>query len=164
MIRNQKERDIYFLKKVNALVRTSVDEGNHPFAAILVDGEGNILIEAYNSFPVDGGVGHAEANLAREASKRYSPDFLSECTLYTTIEGCAMCAATAYWAGIGSFVYGVSERSMAKFTGDNPENLALNIDCRTIFKAGHRLRQVDVRGPFEEVEDEILAFHETFWK
>jgi len=50
-------------------------------------------------------VNHAEAVLARTADLNFTPDYLWDCTLYTTVEPCAMCAATQYWANIGRLVY-----------------------------------------------------------
>ena len=40
-------------------------------------------------------VNHAEATLARTVASQYAPDFLWDCSLVTTFEPCAMCAATA---------------------------------------------------------------------
>ena len=44
-------------------------QGNHPFGAVLVSASGEILAEGMNSHAIDGGPGHAEANLAREAAR-----------------------------------------------------------------------------------------------
>jgi tRNA(Arg) A34 adenosine deaminase TadA len=72
-----------------------------------------------------------------------------------------MCAGACYWAGIGAVVYGMSERRLAELAGDNPENLTLDLSCRTVFAAGRR--PVEVRGPYAELEDEIAAGHRGFW-
>ena len=49
---------------------------------------------------------HAERVLATRASKRWRPDFLASCTLFSSAEPCAMCAGAIYWAGIGRLVFG----------------------------------------------------------
>lgn len=48
------------------------DKGNHPFGALLVDGSGNLLLEAENTAVTQRDcTGHAETNLMRHASQRY---------------------------------------------------------------------------------------------
>ncbi len=120
-----------------------------------------MLGEGLNTTSVDGGPGHSEANLARDAARRFSPEFLRQCTLYTSVEPCSMCSGTIYWANIGRVVYGLSEKRLAEMTGDNPENLTQDLPCREVFKAGRW--QVEVIGPVLEVEDEVAAPHLGFW-
>jgi phosphate:Na+ symporter len=121
----------------------------------------NIAAAVGNTYAKDGGTGHAEMNVASEASRTYSADFLSGCTLYTSVEPCCMCAGACYWAGIGTVVFGMTERRLAELTGDNPENLTLDLNCRSVFAAGRR--PVQVRGPFAELEGEIAEGHKDFW-
>ena len=72
-----------------------------------------------------------------------------------------MCAGACYWAGLGTVVYGMTEKRLAVPTGDNPENLALDMSCEKVFAAGQR--KVETRGPFAELEDEIAEGHKNFW-
>jgi tRNA(Arg) A34 adenosine deaminase TadA len=106
-------------------------------------------------------VNHAEAVLAREAAQRHDAELLWRCTLVTTVEPCAMCAGTQYWAHIGRLVYGMSERQLLACTGNHPENPTLDLPCRQVFAAGQKA--VQVHGPFAEVADEIAALHRAFW-
>ena len=87
---------------------------------------------------------------------------LWRCTLVTTVEPCAMCAGTIYWAHIGRVVYGLSERALLEHTGAHPQNPTLDLPCREVFARGHKA--VQVIGPVREVEDEIAALHRWFWK
>jgi tRNA(Arg) A34 adenosine deaminase TadA len=153
--------DADYLRLAVGIARQSREDGNHPFGALLVGPDGEVLLSSGNTFAVDGGPGHAEANVAREAARRFDPAFLAGCTLVTSVEPCCMCAGACYWAGIGAVVYGMSERRLAELAGDNPENLTLDLSCRTVFAAGRR--PVDVRGPYAELEDEIAAAHRGFW-
>ncbi len=157
----QSEQDLKLLRRAIVVSEKSKMNGAHPFGSILVDSDGNVLLESENSFPTDGGPGHAETNLARIAATKYSPDFLEECTLYTSVEPCCMCAGSAYWAGIGAVVFGMTEARLGELTGDHPENLTMDLPCRTVFDAGRR--KVSVRGPYKELEAEILEVHEGFW-
>ncbi|MEM8952362.1 MAG: nucleoside deaminase [Pseudomonadota bacterium] len=153
--------DLVHLERSIVLADEAVAEGNHPFGAVLVSADGDVLAEGKNSHSVDGGPGHAEANLARDAARRFDIDTLRGATLYTSVEPCSMCAGTIYWAEIGAVVFGMTERRLGELTGDNPENLTQDLECRTIFAAGRR--PIEVRGPFSELEDRIVAQHASFW-
>jgi tRNA(Arg) A34 adenosine deaminase TadA len=152
------EQTIRHLRHANAVARAAMAAGHHPFGALLVapDGE-TVWLEQRNVDSVD----HAEAVLAREASRRYPPAQRWECTLVTTVEPCAMCAGTIYWAHIGRVVYGLSERALLQHTGAHPENPTLDLPCRDVFARGHKA--VQVIGPVPAVEDEITALHRDFW-
>ena len=153
--------DVEKLRETIRIAAESRNGGNHPFGALLAGPDGDLLIQSGNTFSKDGGVGHAEANVARAASQAYGPDFLARCTLYTSVEPCCMCAGACYWAGIGTVVFGLTEKRLAELTGENPENLTLDLECRTVFAAGRR--NVEVRGPFAEIAAEIVEVHKGFW-
>lgn len=153
------EQMLRHLRRANAVARAAMDAGHHPFGALLVapDGE-TVLLEQRN---VDS-VNHAEAVLAREAARLHAPAYLWDCTLVTTVEPCAMCAGTQYWANIGRLVYGMSERTLLEHTGAHPENPTLDLPCREVFRRGQK--RVQVFGPLPEVDEEITALHRWFWK
>lgn len=153
--------DIDHLRETIRIARQSREDGQHPFGAILTGPGGDVLLRSGNTYATDKGVGHAEANVAREASRKYEPEFLEKCTLYTSVEPCCMCAGACYWAGIGTVVYGMTEKRLAVLTGDNPENLTLDLSCETVFAAGQR--KVETRGPFAEIEEEVAEGHQGFW-
>ncbi|WP_205758645.1 nucleoside deaminase [Qingshengfaniella alkalisoli] len=153
--------DLDHLRETIRIANDSRASGNHPFGAILVGPEGKMLISAGNTYSEDRGVGHAETNVAREAAQTYDAEFLEQCTLVTSVEPCCMCAGACYWAGIGTVVFGLTEKRLAELTGDNPENLTLDLSCHIVFEAGQR--QVTVRGPYPELEAEIVEAHSDFW-
>ncbi len=157
-----KERDLTHLRETIRIAQTSREAGNHPFGAIPVGPDGNVLIRAGNTYQDDKGVGHAELNVARQASRDFTPEFLEKCTLYTSVEPCCMCAGACYWAGIGTVVYGMTEKRLAILTGDNPENLTLDLSCETVFGVGQRT--VQTRGPYAEIEDDVAEGHKGFWQ
>lgn len=153
--------DIEYLRLAVEVARQSRASGNHPFGALLIGPDGDVLLSSGNTYSQDRGVGHAEANVARAAAQRHDPAFLEHCTMVTSVEPCCMCAGACYWAGIGTVVYGLSERRLAELTGDNPENLTLDLSCHQVFAAGRR--HVAIRGPFPELEEEIVRDHMDFW-
>lgn len=154
--------DLEHLMTTIALADEAVTDGNHPFGAILVAEDGTVLATAKNNYQVDKGPGHAETNLARQAAREFSVDVLRRATLYTSVEPCCMCAGSIYWAEIGTVVFGMTEKRLAELTGDDPENPTQDLDCRTVFAAGRNT--VEVRGPFPELEQAIVAQHRDFWK
>jgi len=147
------------LRAANTAADQAMKNGRHPFAALLVAADGESVLLAQGN--VDR-VGHAEATLARVAAHRYDAQMLWDCTLVTTVEPCAMCAGTQYWANIGRLVYGMSERRLLELTGNHPENPTLDLPCREVFARGQKA--VQVFGPFAEVEDEIADLHREFWR
>lgn len=153
------EQALRHLRHANGVARAALAAGHHPFGAVLVapDGE-TVLLEQGN---VDA-VNHAEAVLAREAAARFDAATLWGCTLVTTVEPCAMCAGTQYWAHIGQLVYGMSESRLLAMTGNHAENPTLDLPCRELFSRGQKA--VQVTGPVPEVEDEIAALHIDFWR
>ena len=153
------EQILRHLRRAHAVAGRAAGFGHHPFGAILVapDHE-TVLLEQGNVSTVN----HAEAVLARTADMNFPSEYLWDCTLYTTVEPCAMCAATLYWANIGRLVYGMEESRLLAFTGNHLENPTLALPCRTLF--AHGQKDIAVTGPVPEVEAEIAALHQAFWK
>jgi tRNA(Arg) A34 adenosine deaminase TadA len=150
-----------YLRITLEIARQARAAGNHPFGAILVGPDGAVLMEAGNAHGEAGDrTGHAERVLMTRASLAYSAAFLAGCALYTSAEPCAMCAGAAYWAGVGRVVYGLSEREMAQIIGPHPENLTMDLPCRTVLGAGQRT--IEVVGPL--LEEESRAVHDGFWR
>ena len=150
---------VAMLEHAHGLARHAMEAGHHPFGAMLVAADHEtVLLEQGN---VDS-VNHAEAVLARNAAARFSPAELWGCTLVTTVEPCAMCAGTQYWAHIGRLVYGMSERRLLELTGNHAENPTLDLPCREVFARGQK--RIAVIGPVPEVEAEIAALHADFWR
>jgi len=146
------------LRAANQIARDAVAGGHHPFGALLVAPDGETVLMSQAN--VDS-VNHAEAVLARDAAARFEPAWLWGCTLVTTVEPCAMCAGTQYWAHIGRVVYGLAESRLLELTGNHAENPTLDLPCRELFARGQKA--VEVIGPVPAVEEEIAALHRAFW-
>jgi len=147
------------LRYANEIAKRARRFGHHPFGATLVapDHE-TVLLTQGNVDPVN----HAESVLVRSAVTNFSPDYLWNCTLYTTAEPCVMCAGTLYWGNIGRLVYGIAETDLLALTGDDPQNPTLNVPCRLVFDRGQK--PIRVWGPFEAVQTEVVAVHRDFWQ
>jgi tRNA(Arg) A34 adenosine deaminase TadA len=153
------EQTTRHLRRANHVAKRAMANGHHPFGAVLVAPDGDtVLAEQCNVDTVN----HAESVLARTAASNYSAEYLWQCTLVTTFEPCAMCAATAYWANIGRIVYGASEEELLNQTGNHAENPTLSLPCRRVFASGQKA--IQVIGPVPELKAELLAPHARFWK
>jgi tRNA(Arg) A34 adenosine deaminase TadA len=147
------------LRAANAIAQRALAQGHHPFGALLVGPDNETVLAEQGN--VDS-VNHAEAVLARMASRAWSAEELWGCTLYTTVEPCCMCAGTQYWSNIGRLVYGMDEFRLREITGDHPGNPTMDLPCRDVFARGQK--DIRVKGPVREVEAEIAALHIAFWK
>ena len=146
----------------NEVARKARAEGNTPFGAVLVDENGNIVMEQGNAErDLHDATAHAERMLASRASQTFSKDFLWKCTLYTTFEPCCMCTGAIYWANIGRIVYGLTEERLLQMTGADEKNPTFNISCRTIIAAGQK--PIEILGPFPEIADAVEEVHRGFW-
>jgi len=154
--------DLAWLRQTFALAEKTRAAGKHPFAALVVDGEQRLVVEAgNNSLPPDGDpTQHAEVVAAAGASRRRTPAELAKATLYTNAEPCCMCAGAIYWCNIGRVVYGLSEHRLLGLTGNHAENPTLALDCRRVFASGQH--PVAVVGPL--LEDEAARAHAGFWR
>jgi tRNA(Arg) A34 adenosine deaminase TadA len=148
------------LGRAIALARAARESGNHPFGALLVDGEGLVVFEAENTVLTGRDcTNHAELNLVRLASVDLDERTLGSHTLYASTEPCAMCAGAIYWSGIGRVVYGLSGAALASMV-EGGEELELKLPCREVFARGGR--PVEVSGP--HLEERARSVHEGFWE
>ncbi|SNS85080.1 tRNA(Arg) A34 adenosine deaminase TadA [Noviherbaspirillum humi] len=157
------DKDRGFMQRVLELAMESRNRGRHPFAAIVVDGQGRIVAECFNnSMPPEGDpTQHAERLAAAAAASRLTLRELAASTLYTNAEPCAMCAGAVYWCNIGRVVYAMSEEDLLQLTGSHEENPTLSLPCREVFARGQRV--VEVLGPLPEFEEQAKQAHLGFW-
>lgn len=154
-------QDLEFLHAAIAVAKQARAHGNHPFGAILVDSKGRQLLQAENTVVTDNDCTcHAETNLMRLASRQYTPHFLSECTMYSSAEPCAMCAGAIYWGNVRRVVFALSEQELYAMTGDDPENPTFLLPCREVFSHGQK--SIEVLGP--ALQEEAGQVHLGFWR
>ena len=145
------EMDAYFMKVALEEARLAEAEGEVPIGAVVVLG-GDILGRAGNRVVGQNDpTGHAEMVALRQAALRIGNYRLEGCTLYVTIEPCAMCAGAAVLSRVARLVYGA----------DDPKNGAV----RTLFRIADDSRlnhRIEVtRGVLEE---ECSACLRTFFQ
>ena len=152
------ERDLEHLRTAIEIAWRAREHGNHPFGAVLVDDQNQVVLQAENTVVTERDcTGHAETNLMRQASQRFWPEQLATCTLYTSTEPCAMCAGAIYWGKVGRVVYALSEVDLYTIVGPSPDQL--HLPCREVFARSQR--SIEVLGP--ALEAEAKAVHAGFW-
>ena len=116
----REQTDLEMLRRSFSVAAQARENGNHPFGAVLIGPQNEILLEAENTVESGSDItAHAELNLVRMACADYDTRSLSLCTLYASTEPCPMCAGAIFWSGIGRVVYGVSERGLYHLVGED---------------------------------------------
>ena len=89
--------------------RKGFERGEVPVGAVVVS-NGQIIARAYNNTEQLGDVtAHAEIIALTAAAEHLGSKYLDDCTMYVTLEPCAMCAGALAWAQLGRLVYGASD-------------------------------------------------------
>jgi tRNA(adenine34) deaminase len=93
-----------------ALARAASVAGEVPVGAVITDAGGTVLAEAHNRTLTDGDpTAHAELLAIRAAAARLQSERLIGCTLWVTLEPCAMCAGAIAHARLARLVYGTED-------------------------------------------------------
>lgn len=80
-----------------------------PIGAVIVAGDsivgrGHNLVETLTDVTA-----HAEIQAITAAASTLGGKYLTDCTLYVTVEPCVMCAGALAWSQIGRIVYGAAD-------------------------------------------------------
>ncbi len=101
--------DEYFMKQALIQAQIAFEKGEVPVGAVVVCNN-QIISKAHNQTEtLNDATAHAEMLAITAASDFLGAKYLKECTLYVTVEPCAMCAGASYWAQIGKIVYGTAD-------------------------------------------------------
>lgn len=88
-----------------------------PIGAVIVC-NGKIIARTYNQTEkLNDPTAHAELLAITAATNTLGSKYLTDCTLYVTVEPCVMCAGALGWAQIGKVVFGAKDekRGFLKF-------------------------------------------------
>jgi tRNA(adenine34) deaminase len=101
--------DTYFMRQALQEANKAADEGEIPVGALVVC-RGNIVARAHNlTETLHDVTAHAEIQAITAAASALGGKYLTECTLYVTLEPCVMCAGAIGWSQVGRLVYGASD-------------------------------------------------------
>lgn len=105
----QQKKDEFYMQRALDEARQAYKEGEIPIGAIVVCKD-HILSRAHNLTETLCDVtAHAEMQVITAAANALGGKYLTECTLYVTVEPCTMCAGAIGWAQIPRIVYGTAD-------------------------------------------------------
>ncbi len=85
------------------------DKDEIPIGAVIV-ADNKIIARAHNlTETLNDVTAHAEMQAITAAANFIGGKYLTDCTLYVTIEPCVMCAGALAWSHISKIVYGAAE-------------------------------------------------------
>ena len=146
---NTENQDEQFMRKALVEAQAAFDEGEIPVGAIVVC-RGRIISCAHNlTETLTDVTAHAEMQAITAAANALGGKYLTDCTLYVTVEPCPMCAGAIGWAQIPRIVYGAPDekRGYRRFAPDvlHPKATAiggvLEEECRTLMQEFFKKRR-----------------------
>lgn len=101
--------DEAFMAKAIVEAKAALAQGEVPIGAVVAC-KGRIVARAHNlTETLNDVTAHAEMQAITAAAALMGGKYLAGCTLYVTVEPCAMCAGAIGWAQIGRIVYGAPD-------------------------------------------------------
>ena len=149
MQEEQTKRDEYFMRLALAEAKSAYEEGEIPVGAVIVAG-GKVIARAHNlTETLHDVTAHAEMLAVTAAADRLGGKYLTDCTLYVTVEPCVMCAGAIGWAQVSRVVYGADDekRGFSRFAPQalHPKATVykhlMEAECRTLMQSFFRDRR-----------------------
>lgn len=135
--------DEFYMRKALEEAETAGEEGEIPIGAVVVCND-RIIARAHNMTQrLTDVTAHAEMQAITAAANGLGNKYLTECTLYVTVEPCVMCAGAMAWAQLGRLVYGATDEKKGyhKYADNllHPKtkvtNGVLEAECAQLMKA-----------------------------
>ncbi len=137
------DSDIRYMQLALAEANKALAMGEVPVGCVIV-ADGQVVGRGHNLTETLADVtAHAEMQAITAATNTLGGKYLSQCTLYVTIEPCVMCAGAIGWAQIKRVVYGANDEKRG-FTSYAPKALhpkctissgVLEIECRELMQS-----------------------------
>ena len=103
------EDDKYYMKQALAEARKAFERGEVPVGAVVVC-QNRVIARSHNlTETLNDVTAHAEMQAITAASDYLGGKYLTNCTLYVTVEPWVMCAGAIAWAQMGKLVYGAGD-------------------------------------------------------
>ena len=95
-----------YMRLALAEAQKALAKGEIPIGAVIVC-KGRIVARAHNlTETLNDPTAHAEMQAITMAANELGGKYLTDCTLYVTVEPCVMCAGALGWAQVPRIVYG----------------------------------------------------------
>ena len=103
------DKDVQMMREALREAEAARSAGEVPIGAVVCC-KGRIIARAHNlTEALHDTTAHAEMQAVTIASEYLGGKYLSDCTLYVTVEPCPMCAAALNWAQLPRLVYGCAD-------------------------------------------------------
>ena len=101
--------DVFYMKQALAEAQKAAQRGEVPVGAVVVC-KGRIIARSHNlTETLTDVTAHAEMQAITSAASTVGGKYLTDCTLYVTVEPCVMCAGAISWAQMGRLVFGADD-------------------------------------------------------
>lgn len=102
----QVKKDEMFMRKALEEAQQALSKGEVPIGAVVVCKD-RVIARAHNlTEALHDVTAHAEMQAVTAAANELGGKYLTDCTLYVTVEPCIMCAGALGWSQIPRIVYG----------------------------------------------------------
>ena len=145
----QQNKDEQYMRMALAEAQKAREEGEIPIGAVVVC-KGRVIARAHNlTETLIDVTAHAEMQAITMAANELGGKYLTDCTLYVTVEPCPMCAGALGWAQVPRIVYGAPDEKRG-FRMFAPKVLhpkatciggVLEEECRTLMQQFFRERR-----------------------
>ena len=137
------ENDTRYMTMALSEAKKAFAMGEVPVGCVIV-ADGQVVGRGHNLTETLADVtAHAEMQAITAATNTLGGKYLTQCTLYVTVEPCVMCAGAIGWAQVKRLVYGASDEKRG-FTVFAPKALhpkctvssgVLESDCRELMQS-----------------------------
>lgn len=136
------DKDAVYMRRALAEAEQAEREGEIPIGAVVVC-RGRIIARTHNlTETLNDVTAHAEMQAITAAANALGGKYLTDCTVYVTVEPCPMCAGALGWAQVARIVYGAKDDKRGyhliapKALHPKTEVVAgvLEDDCRTLMQ------------------------------
>ena len=101
--------DERFMRLALQQANYAAERGEVPIGAVVVV-NGKVIARSHNmTETITDPTAHAEMQAITMATDAFGGKYLTDATIYVTVEPCPMCAAALGWAQLGRLVYGASD-------------------------------------------------------
>ena len=113
------KNDIYYMNLALKEAKKAIKYGDIPIGCVIVMNN-KVISKAFNKKEFNNNpIKHSEIIAIEKASKKLNTWHLDECTLYTTMEPCLMCAGAILQSRISRIVYGLPNNNFGEVTSNN---------------------------------------------
>ena len=103
------ETDEYYMRMALAEAKRAEERDEVPVGAVIVAGK-SIIARAHNlTETLSDPTAHAEMQAITAATSYLGGKYLTDCTIYVTVEPCVMCAGALAWSQISTVVFGAPD-------------------------------------------------------